>query len=210
MKVSLVPPDNLVVVDGRAVHGIDLSDLMGDDDGGRWRVRAVQWRGTEGTVERFVGPSFRITDLSPYQPYVDAALAAIDAEDNPPEPTLAEYKAAALVAIDAQAETARLQFITPGAGQAMTYQEKVAQARAFGADPSPNAGKYPLIYGEVGITGNSPAMVAGVILARYTAWQGIGAEIETTRLTAKRGVEAASLNSVITDIIQGLTWPVAG
>jgi len=45
--------------------------------------------------------------------------------------TLEEVKDALKAKIDEAAELERLKYITPGAGQAMTYQEKVAQAVSY-------------------------------------------------------------------------------
>ncbi len=68
---------------------------------------------------------------------------------DPPAPppltgdALAALKAALCAAIDAEAERQRLRFITPGAGQAMTYARKLEEAKTATIDPSPTAEAYP-------------------------------------------------------------------
>ena len=49
--------------------------------------------------------------------------------------------------IDAEAEHVRMQFITPGSGQAMSYQEKTREAQRY--VDSNGAGEYPLLSKEV-------------------------------------------------------------
>jgi len=67
MRVTIIPSDNVVIVDGEAKTPIDLS-FMKD-------VHAVQWYETWGEVER-VGENHqhtneRITSLAPYQQALD-------------------------------------------------------------------------------------------------------------------------------------------
>ncbi len=102
-------------------------------------------------------------------------------------------KAALKVEIDVAAEVERNRYITPGAGQAMTYQHKAAEAARFAADPAPDpqAGDYPLLAAEVGITGATLGEVAGVVAAAHAQWLAIGARIEAARLAAKAAVDAA-------------------
>jgi hypothetical protein len=52
-------------------------------------------------------------------------------------PSLEALRAQSLAEIDAQAEAARLRHITPGAGQALTYERKRAEAEALVRDPAP-------------------------------------------------------------------------
>lgn len=115
-----------------------------------------------------------------------AALVAVTAE------VLADTKRAKKAEIDAAAELARLKFITPGSGQAMTYQAKSDEARRFSSDTAPNASEYPLLSAELGITGPTLADVASAVLAALAQWQQIGGAIETVRLTAKASIENAT------------------
>lgn len=104
---------------------------------------------------------------------------------------LAPLRAAAKAAIDAAAEAARLVYVTPGSAQAMVYEQKFAEAQAFLADPTLTAEAAPHLYSEVGITADTVAGVAGVIIAMRSAWLAKSAAIEAARLGAKAAVDAA-------------------
>lgn len=85
MRVTIVKDDNAVIVDGER-HTVDCSTLPAD-------FHALQWSGFAGEVEysamrcdhcgvRSKKGNAIISDLAPYQPYVDAwhvAKAAADA-----------------------------------------------------------------------------------------------------------------------------------
>lgn len=112
---------------------------------------------------------------------------------SPPEPPsvdLAVVKAGLKSEIDAAAERERLRYITPGAGQAMTYQAKVEEARRFVASGGPPS-DFPMLTAEIGITAIDLAGVAAVVLAAYQHWLTIGGAIEAARLAAKAAIEAA-------------------
>ena len=67
MRVTIVPPDGVVIIDGVARNLIDLSFMSG--------IHAVQWYGTWGDVERvnadFQHTNERIESLAPYQAAID-------------------------------------------------------------------------------------------------------------------------------------------
>ena len=44
MKVSIIPFDSVVCIDGICINGIDLSQIPSE-------IHAVQWRDNEGTIE---------------------------------------------------------------------------------------------------------------------------------------------------------------
>jgi len=94
--------------------------------------------------------------------------------------------------IDAEAEAARLVYITPGAGQAMAYQEKYEEAVALILDPSLTTIDVPHIFAEVGLTGETAEEVATVIVGMRTTWKFVSADIERTRLALKAAVDAAA------------------
>ena len=86
MRVTIIPEDGFVSVDGEGYSDLDLSFMAPD-------VHAVQWYDTEGEVEyqdargRIVSNE-DISDLTPYQPALDAWQAAKDAAAAVPiEPT---------------------------------------------------------------------------------------------------------------------------
>lgn len=77
MRVTIIPEDGFVSVDGEGFSSLDLSFMASD-------VHAVQWYETEGELEikDARGRAVRnenITDLTPYQPALDAWQAAKDA-----------------------------------------------------------------------------------------------------------------------------------
>ncbi|MCQ9148161.1 hypothetical protein [Ochrobactrum sp. BTU2] len=111
--------------------------------------------------------------------------------------------------VDQSAETERLKYITPGNGQAMTYQQKVTEAQAFKATTEPRANDYPMLSSEVGITAETIGEVADIVLAAFAQWQQIGAMIESIRLGAKRDIDAAEDEAAARAIIDAIVWPSA-
>ncbi len=84
MRVTIIPVDGFVSIDGEGYSGIDLS-FMGAD------VHALQWYESEGEIERKdergrIVSNESITDITPYQPAIDAWQAAKDAAVVEPEP----------------------------------------------------------------------------------------------------------------------------
>lgn len=109
--------------------------------------------------------------------------------------------------VDSAAETERLKYITPGNGQAMTYQQKVTEAQAFKAATNPKASDYPILSSEVGITAQTLAEVADIVLAAFAQWQQIGAAIEVIRLGAKRDIDAAEDETAARAVVDAIVWP---
>lgn len=88
MRVTIIKPDGFISIDGRGTNAVDLSAMP---DG----VRVLQWNGEKGEIEltevgSITGREYpvnqAITDISAYQPLIDAAIAVFDLEDNPPPP----------------------------------------------------------------------------------------------------------------------------
>lgn len=116
-----------------------------------------------------------------------------------PEPIDIEVlKADALRMIDASAEIYRLRFLTAGSGQAMAYQQKLDEARAYVANPGIDPAEIPHIIAEAAATGMTPAEKAGQIVATFAAWQLVSAGIEAKRAAAKIAVEAAATPEALT------------
>ncbi|KAB2731561.1 hypothetical protein [Brucella anthropi] len=122
-------------------------------------------------------------------------------------PGLTEIKLALKRQIDADAEVERLKYITPGAGQSMTYQQKVTEAQAFKVASNPIAADYPILASEVGITASTLGEVADIVLAAFAQWQQIGAAIEGIRLGAKRDIDAAADEAAARAIVEAIEWP---
>lgn len=108
--------------------------------------------------------------------------------------------------VDQSAETERLKYITPGAGQAMTYQQKADEAGRYLAASAPNASDYPLLSAEVGITAADISGVAQVIAAAFARWQAIGGAIEAVRLAAKKAIDDATTVDAA-NAAANVTWP---
>jgi hypothetical protein len=90
--------------------------------------------------------------------------------------------------LDTGSEGERLKYITPGAGQAMSYREKLEEAVTYLAASSPKADDYPLLASEVGITADD---LAGAVKAKFDAWRLLETGINQARLTANAAIFAA-------------------
>lgn len=108
---------------------------------------------------------------------------------------LAAAKAHYLGEVDAWAEGERLNHITPGAGQAMTYEIKHQEAMA---------GKGPIIEAEAKALGVSVAEVASSVLAAREGWHSKVAAIEAIRLNAKARVRQATSAAAMYQVVRQL------
>lgn len=118
-------------------------------------------------------------------------------------------KASLKARLDADAEAERLRYITAGAGQAMTYQQKAAEAAACLADPEPDPADYPLLAAEIGITAETLAGVATVVHGQHQAWRVIGGLIEGARLNGKKEIDAAPTAEAAQAAFDAVEWPAA-
>lgn len=136
--------------------------------------------------------------------WTDHDLAAIGVERVPsPAPSLEDVKRHIRAAIDRRAEIERALYITPGAGQAMTYTAKAAEAARY--IETSGVGDYPLLRAEVGITGETLHQVAQVVANLHAQWQVVGGLIERARLAAKAAVDAAEDEATARAVIP--VWP---
>jgi len=136
---------------------------------------------------------------------------------------LATLKARAIAAIDAAAEAARRRWITPGAGQALEYQQTEREAQAYAAAGYPvpfDAADYPFVHAEMQAQADAGLLsletqgdidaaaraATDQILAEAEAWRAAGAEIKRLRRAAKMRVKAATTAA---DVIaaQAVSWP---
>ncbi len=173
----------------------------GANEAARWTGDAWElvpdWRGhTYWLADR---REHKITELGVTPP--------AEALDELPPPPLEEVREAALRAVDQAAEAARMQFITPGEGQAWTYQRKEREAEAFIVASIPNAADYPVLAACIPGDGSDLATVAQTVLTARDAWLQVGAAIEGIRRAAKTQVEAAINAAAIQTILDGLNWP---
>jgi len=116
-----------------------------------------------------------------------AVQAIIDTFDPLP---FAQAEAVAL--IDAAAEETRMRYVTPGAGQAGTYEIKRTQAQAFkdAGYPEVDIADYPMIYAESQAIASTGQVAADLILNTANQWIALAAFIEQTRRTANEQIKA--------------------
>jgi len=129
------------------------------------------------------------------------------------EPDLETQKAAACMAIDAEAERRRLLILTPGQGQAMEYQHTADEAARAVAAPEPlDPTAYPFLAAEqealmATIGEVSLRDVAVAILADRATWMAYGAAIKAARRRAKLLVRMATDAAAVAVATVGITWP---
>lgn len=119
--------------------------------------------------------------------------------------------------IDADAEAVRSKYVTPGAGMAMTYQEKHAQARAVDAmgQTAANAlteaereDQFPTLSASVGIEGATLWDCAQLVIQKYEQFADLSRVIERTRLRGKKSIGDASDVASVRAAYEAITWTV--
>lgn len=119
---------------------------------------------------------------------------------------LEALKARALASVDAQAEATRQQWITPGAGMALTYEAKRTEAVKILSDPALALANYPLAAARAARLGQTLVQVAQEWKARADLWMAKAAEIENAREAAKEAIQVAGTKAEVEAILAGLTW----
>lgn len=171
------------------------------------------WQTTGEPPEDILADYPEGTVQAPIRPSADHQLDEVTLQwvHTPVVIDLAALKVALKAAIDAAAEVARLKYITPGAGQAMTYQAKAEEARQYlvasAEGDEPDAADYPMLSAEVGITAGTIGAVAVIIDGNFKQWQFIGAAIEAVRLGAKESVSAADSVAAAHAAASEIVWP---
>lgn len=134
-------------------------------------------------------------------------------------PLIGALKASALQSVDAAAEAERLKYITGGVGQALTYNEKLAEARlilisqqsqdaANAMDAATMQATYPMIAACIGVDGATAVAVATTVQASWAAWAQIGAKIEKKRRDAKAAIASAATVDAVT-AAANVDWTIA-
>jgi hypothetical protein len=77
-------------------------------------------------------------------------------------------------------------------GQEMLYLKKEEEARRYLLDLYPDLNNYPLISGEIGITGATASDVANTWMYMSNQWSIIAATLEKVRLGTVAQLEAAT------------------
>lgn len=131
----------------------------------------------------------------------------------PPAVSLAALKISLKTRLDADAETERLKYVTPGAGQAMEYQQAAAEAEALltaiALDPDyePDPELYPMLAASIGIDGGTLAEVAATVAAMHGQWRQIGSAIRAARLAGKAAIDAAETAEDAQAAFDAVEWP---
>lgn len=120
---------------------------------------------------------------------------------------LTAIKAAAVTLVCNQAESVRDQFLTPGSGQALTYQRKEAEARSWTAG-APDT-QFPFLAAEAAATGTTVADLAIIVIAQADAWIYVGSTIEALRRGALVAIDAATTIGEI-EAAATVNWGVIG
>lgn len=133
--------------------------------------------------------------------------AELDASREPLAETLDQVKDRLKRWVDTSAETERKKYITPGEGQAMTYQRKVEEAKRAILEEEPAAVDYPMLAASVGVDGDTVKEIATIVLAMDAAWAVIGSAIEKTRLSVKKAIDEAASAETANMVANAVVWP---
>lgn len=117
--------------------------------------------------------------------------------------------------LDDAAEAVRLRYITPGAGMAMTYNEKFAQAQgvnAIGKDTA-NAmsqqereAQFPTLSASVGLEAATLWDCAQLVLQKYAQFAALSLFIERTRLSGKKAIAEAQSADAAKAAYEAIKW----
>lgn len=134
-------------------------------------------------------------------------IAELDASREPLAETLVQLKDRLKRWVDTSAETERKRYITPGEGQAMTYQRKVEEAKRAILEEEPAAADYPMLAASLGVDGDTVKEIATIVLAMDAAWAVIGSAIEKIRMNTKKAVDEAASAEAVNAIVAAIVWP---
>lgn len=136
-----------------------------------------------------------------------------DGENLTPPPALAfdQVKLTTLIQVDQMAEAARQLFISAGAGKAMIYLQKVAEAAGvaavLAASGTPDPAAYPILSAEAPARGLSLEQLAGVVMAKRGDWLLAAGAIEAEAVRLKAEITNAGDLSSIATIMASAAWP---
>ena len=111
---------------------------------------------------------------------------------------LDEARAFYLGKADRKAEAERSRYITPGNGQAMTYEAKHREALV---------GDGPLLRAEAEALEMTVAEVAASVLAARAQWEQVGAQIEAARLKAKKQIRQTQTPAEMNAAVKAMPLP---
>ena len=132
-----------------------------------------------------------------------------------PPPTLEQAKDRTRDRLESKAEQKRLEYITPGVGQAMTYLEKRDQAEeviAQGEDVA-NAMSYeeareafPTLAATIGVDAPTLWEVAQLVMQKAHIWANKSFEIEILRANAKKKINEAGTVEEVKAAYDAIDW----
>lgn len=111
---------------------------------------------------------------------------------------LAKKQKEAIAEINSTMSEVRKAYVTDIVGQDMLYQAKEEEAKAYLLNLPVDLVDYPLISGEIGITGTTAYEVAQVYVNMAAQWKQLAGTLENLRLGAVKEVEEATTISAIT------------
>ena len=125
-------------------------------------------------------------------------------------------KKSAQAHVDLLAENARLQFITPGAGQSLVYELKRLEATSYldavSSGATPVDSDYPLMNARASRLSMAMADVATEWSNKSAAWLAVATSIEDLREGAKELIDAVADSPTAKDeidsIVGSINWPV--
>lgn len=193
-RITIIPIDGYVSVDGRGISGLDLSAVDP-------QIHAVQWYGAAGEVEMVPDANgcfnFAITDLAFVQPALDAWQAAVDEQDNPPPLSIADAAAERIVTLCSESETA-MSVITFGypEGEIKSWDKQEAEARALLADANAST---PLLSAMASARGITVTDLATRVIAKADAFAVAAGAIIGKRQALEDQLNAIASDAALTD-----------
>lgn len=179
-EVSLQNLAPLKILSRGLVYDVPAGHTIYLEDKAQYKINVVEdevWAGTQISIA------------------VNGTLPAADTENRVVlnfQDVIAKTRIDHAAAIDLQAEGIRGIFITLGSGQAMTYQQKLVEARLYVEDNDVADDLIPHIVAETEDEGITRLEKAQEIIQTAKAWTMISAEIDRRRLAAKRAVTAGT------------------
>ncbi|NEW96654.1 hypothetical protein [Rhodopseudomonas sp. BR0G17] len=214
MKATLIDFDLVLGVGSGNVDGVEIPAQLAGSPTAALRYDGTRIVAAASYRQFYIDPAGvkHIRDAGGWQPLVCDFSAELVLDQGVWRPqtgteALAIVKEALKAEIDAEAETVRLRYITAGAGQAMVYQQKGAEADRLAADTSPDPAHYPILAASIGIDGATLADVAALVNATRAAWSAAAATIEAMRLGTKQAIDAAVSDTDARAARAAVAWP---
>lgn len=114
---------------------------------------------------------------------------------------LAPHKAKAEAIVDRLAGECRSRYITVSPGQEMVYARKEREAEMILANPQISPSTVPHLALEADAAGITLTELATVVQAKANEWLNLSPPIESTRLTTKAAIRAATTPAEIEALI---------